>query len=93
MHAGQVLHPYVWSLGAFWPGLQALAGQVDEGAALHANWTAAWHKFGWCVGGEGEERVAGSRRALVAAGGALGALRCCTGASTLLGSSPSSSPL
>ncbi|KAL4855837.1 Alpha-mannosidase I [Chlorella vulgaris] len=47
MHGGQVLHPYVWSLGAFWPGLQVLAGQVEEGAALHANWTAAWARFGW----------------------------------------------
>lgn len=47
MHQGTVLHPYVWSLGAFWPGLQALAGQVEEGAALHANWTAAWRRFGW----------------------------------------------
>ncbi|KAL4439416.1 hypothetical protein ABPG77_008745 [Micractinium sp. CCAP 211/92] len=47
MQTGSVLHPYVWSLGAFWPGLQALAGQVEEGAALHANWTSAWHRFGW----------------------------------------------
>lgn len=23
MNKGTVLHPYVWSLGAFWPGLQA----------------------------------------------------------------------
>ena len=47
MDGGQVLHPYVWSLGAFWPGLQALAGQAEEGAALHANWTSAWARFGW----------------------------------------------
>ncbi|EFN53006.1 hypothetical protein CHLNCDRAFT_7049, partial [Chlorella variabilis] len=47
MQAGQVLHPYVWSLGAFWPGLQALAGKPPRGTALHANWTSAWSKFGW----------------------------------------------
>ena len=47
MEGGQLLHPYVWSLGAFWPGLQVLAGQVEEGRALHANWTSAWRKFGW----------------------------------------------
>lgn len=29
------------------PLCQALAGQVEEGAALHTNWTAAWHRFGW----------------------------------------------
>jgi hypothetical protein len=23
------------------------AGQVEEGAALHANWAAAWNRFGW----------------------------------------------
>ena len=27
MQGGSVLHPYIWSLGAFWPGLQALAGK------------------------------------------------------------------
>jgi hypothetical protein len=47
MNKGTVLHPYVWSLGAFWPGLQALAGQVEEGVALHKNWSAAWTRFGW----------------------------------------------
>lgn len=26
MQTGSVLHPFVWSLAAFWPGLQALAG-------------------------------------------------------------------
>ena len=29
------------------PRLLRPAGQVEEGLALHANWTAAWHKFGW----------------------------------------------
>ena len=27
--------------------LQALAGQVEEGVALHKNWSAAWNRFGW----------------------------------------------
>lgn len=34
MDTGQVLHPYVWSLGAFWPGLQALAGAPRRLAGL-----------------------------------------------------------
>lgn len=29
------------------PETQVLAGQVEEGAALHTNWTAAWRRFGW----------------------------------------------
>lgn len=27
--------------------MQALAGQVEEGVALHKNWSAAWKRFGW----------------------------------------------
>lgn len=47
MDTGQLLHPYVWALAAFWPGMAALAGQVSEGMAMHANWTTAWNRFGW----------------------------------------------
>ena len=47
MSSGRVLHPYVSALGAFWPGLQALAGQAGEAAAGLAGWAAAWARFGW----------------------------------------------
>ncbi len=29
------------------PGMQAMVGQEEEAAALHANYTAAWRTFGW----------------------------------------------
>lgn len=38
------LHRCAWSLRClFW--LQA--GQTEDAAALHGNWTAAWSAFGW----------------------------------------------
>ncbi|GAX82662.1 hypothetical protein CEUSTIGMA_g10088.t1 [Chlamydomonas eustigma] len=47
MDSGRLSHPFVSSLGAFWPGMQALAGQEQEAVELHANYTAAWRTFGW----------------------------------------------
>lgn len=47
MTSGRVLHTYVSALSAFWPGLQALVGQTQEAATLHANWMAAWERFKW----------------------------------------------
>ncbi|KAK9856425.1 hypothetical protein WJX84_012362 [Apatococcus fuscideae] len=43
---GQLLHPWISSLSAFWPGLQVLAGQVDDAARMHASWMSAWTAFG-----------------------------------------------
>ncbi|KAI9334889.1 glycoside hydrolase, partial [Obelidium mucronatum] len=33
MDSGQITHPYFYSLGAFWPGLKILAGDVQEGVS------------------------------------------------------------
>ncbi|KAK9830164.1 hypothetical protein WJX72_010087 [[Myrmecia] bisecta] len=46
MDTGRLARPWMSSLSAFWPGMQALAGQVADGAALHSNWTAVWNTFG-----------------------------------------------
>ena len=37
--------PWISSLGAFWPGLQALAGQTVDASKSHADWAAAWLRF------------------------------------------------
>ena len=56
MLAGQicVLHGKDLGSKSCWAGLywqplvlQVLAGQVPEAAGLLANWSAAWHHFGW----------------------------------------------
>ncbi len=47
MATGRLMNHFISSLAAFWPGMQALAGQVHDGIALHTNWTAAWERFGW----------------------------------------------
>ncbi|GIL75349.1 hypothetical protein Vretimale_8025 [Volvox reticuliferus] len=47
MDNGRLAKPFVSSLGAFWPGMQALAGQERDAIELHANFTAAWRTFGW----------------------------------------------
>ncbi|KXZ51047.1 hypothetical protein GPECTOR_14g34 [Gonium pectorale] len=47
MATGRLSRPFVSSLGAFWPGMQALAGQERDAEELHANFTAAWRTFGW----------------------------------------------
>lgn len=46
MHTGARVSPWISSLGAFFPGLQALAGQRADAAAAHADWAAAWARFG-----------------------------------------------
>jgi mannosidase alpha-like ER degradation enhancer 2 len=38
---GRLAKPWVSSLGAFWPGLQALVGQTDAASALVANFSSA----------------------------------------------------
>eukprot|EP00884_Botryococcus_braunii_P011977 jgi/Botrbrau1/20780/Bobra.0156s0011.2 len=43
--AARLARPWVSSLGAFWPGMQVLAGQVGDAKALHGNWTLAWTRF------------------------------------------------
>ncbi|MEW5301076.1 MAG: hypothetical protein WDW36_003957 [Sanguina aurantia] len=47
MDTGRITKPYVSSLSAFWPGMQALIGQNQEAVDLHANFTATWQRFGW----------------------------------------------
>ncbi|KAG7670956.1 hypothetical protein KSW81_004384 [Nannochloris sp. 'desiccata'] len=47
MATGRLMNHYVSSLAAFWPGMQALTGQIHDGLALHSNWTSAWDRFGW----------------------------------------------
>ena len=47
MSTGRIMNNMVSSLAAFWPGLQALAGQVEDGLRLHVNWTTAWNNFKW----------------------------------------------
>ncbi|KAL6755710.1 glycoside hydrolase [Haematococcus lacustris] len=47
MDSGRLAKPYVSSLGAFWPGMQALIGQEQDAKDLHGNFTAAWRTFGW----------------------------------------------
>ena len=47
MHSGRMARVWVSSLGAFWPGMQALIGQEAAARDLHANFTAAWRRFGW----------------------------------------------
>ena len=46
MDTGARSSPWISSLGAFFPGLQALAGQRADAAAAHADWAAAWARFG-----------------------------------------------
>lgn len=47
MDSGQLTTPWVSSLGAFWPGMQALAGLERDAMDLHDNFTSAWRTFGW----------------------------------------------
>jgi mannosidase alpha-like ER degradation enhancer 2 len=47
MATGRLMNHYISSLAAFWPGMQALTGQISDGLALHSNWTKAWDQFGW----------------------------------------------
>jgi len=45
MGTGALAKPWVSSLAAFFPGLQALAGQTRAAAAGHAAWAATWARF------------------------------------------------
>ncbi|MEW5318101.1 MAG: hypothetical protein WDW38_009352 [Sanguina aurantia] len=48
MDTGRITKPYVSSLSAFWPGMQALIGQNQEAVDLHANFTATWQRQTFC---------------------------------------------
>jgi len=37
---------WISGLAAFWPGLQALAGQTEDAKNLHSNFTSIWRTFG-----------------------------------------------
>ncbi|DBA72271.1 TPA: hypothetical protein ACH3X2_010653 [Trebouxia sp. C0005] len=45
MDTGKLAQPWISSLSAFWPGLQALAGQVEDAKKLLAAWVYAWTQF------------------------------------------------
>lgn len=45
MTTGNVIHPWISSLSAFWPGLQALAGLYEAAKDLHGNYTDIWMKY------------------------------------------------
>lgn len=47
MTTGRVLHPFISSLAAFWPGLQVLIGQEVEARLLHRDWSRVWERFKW----------------------------------------------
>jgi mannosidase alpha-like ER degradation enhancer 2 len=46
MHSGKLEHGYIWSVSAFWPALQILAGQVEDAKVLHQSWMQAWKRWG-----------------------------------------------
>ncbi|DBB03198.1 TPA: hypothetical protein ACH3X1_000010 [Trebouxia sp. C0004] len=45
MDTGKLAQPWISSLSAFWPGLQALAGQVEDAKKLLAGWVYVWTQF------------------------------------------------
>ena len=47
MDTGTVVWPILNSLQAFWPGLQALAGRPEAGAATHAAFMSVWRRLGF----------------------------------------------
>lgn len=46
MTSGRVVNPFISSLAAFWPGMQVMAGQLEDGAKLFWHWDMARRKFG-----------------------------------------------
>lgn len=46
MHSGKLEHGYIWSVSAFWPAVQILAGQVGDAKVLHHSWMKAWKRWG-----------------------------------------------
>ena len=42
---GYLFGPWISSLSAFWPGMQALAGQLEDARHLHANYSNIWMNF------------------------------------------------
>jgi len=42
---GFVVGPWLSSLSAFWPGMQVLAGQIEDAQHLHCNYTNIWKNF------------------------------------------------
>ena len=47
MTSGRVTSPYISSLAAFWPGMQVMAGQLEDAAKLFWHWDLARQKFGY----------------------------------------------
>lgn len=47
MTSGQVMSPFISSLAAFWPGMQVMAGQLEDGSKLFWHWDLARQKFGF----------------------------------------------
>eukprot|EP00930_Biecheleria_cincta_P082395 TRINITY_DN72130_c0_g1_i1.p1 TRINITY_DN72130_c0_g1~~TRINITY_DN72130_c0_g1_i1.p1 ORF type:complete len:854 (+),score=117.54 TRINITY_DN72130_c0_g1_i1:161-2722(+) len=47
IHTGQRIHNFVSSLGSFWPGMQALVGQVRDAEGLFAAYETARKQFGF----------------------------------------------
>lgn len=47
MTSGRIMHPFVSALGAFWPGLQSLAGQFKDADKLYWHWNLISKKFTW----------------------------------------------
>eukprot|EP00210_Caulerpa_lentillifera_P000597 g578.t1 len=45
INEGHIIHPWISSLSAFWPGMQALAGLNEEAKNLHENYTDIWMKY------------------------------------------------
>ena len=46
MVSGRVTNPFISSLGAFWPGMQAIAGQLEDASKLFWHWNVVRKKFG-----------------------------------------------
>ncbi|GMH33547.1 hypothetical protein BSKO_01381 [Bryopsis sp. KO-2023] len=46
MDEGYITRPWISSLSAFWPGMQALIGQEEDARAMHANYSSVYLSFG-----------------------------------------------
>ena len=47
MTSGRIVNGHISALGAFWPGLQALAGQFEDASKLFSCWDMVRRKFKW----------------------------------------------
>ncbi len=46
MTSGRVMSPFISSLAAFWPGMQVMAGQLEDASKLFWHWDLVRQKFG-----------------------------------------------